>query len=156
VPPLLKAWLLLAWTLLATLVRRLFGGGRRGIGAFAENYAADGLSAVSPDQRAAMASFGRCFACGLCDRGEAARIAASGGAYLGVMQLVLASSRSMPDFAASARGFARVPPEVLEQKERICPGHVPIRALARFVQDKAAEARVSASATASERSPTAT
>ena len=51
-----------------------------------------------------MERFGRCIACGLCDRGEGARIARSGGAYRGLMELVLASSRSMPDFAAAARG----------------------------------------------------
>ena len=147
-PPRLKALLLLAWALVSTLVRRLFGLGRNGLGAFSENYAADGLSAVSAEQRGEMGTFGGCIACGLCDRGEGERIARSGGAYVGVMQLMLAASRSMPDFGAAARGFAHVPDPVLAEKERICPGRVPMRRIARFVREKAAEARVSGAAPA--------
>jgi hypothetical protein len=84
-----------------------------------------------------MTAFGRCIACGLCDRGEADRIARSGGAYRGVMALVLAASRSMPDFRAAAYSFSFVPDEVLAEKERICPTGVPFRDIARFVRDKA-------------------
>jgi hypothetical protein len=142
-PPRLKALFLLAWALIRTLMRRLFGLGRTGLGAFSENYAADGLSAVSAEQRLEMGTFGRCIACGLCDRGEGERIARSGGAYPGVMQLMLASSRSMPDFGAAARGFAHVSDEVLAEKERLCPSEVPMRRIARFVREKAAEARPS-------------
>ncbi len=90
-----------------------------------------------------MRSFGGCFACGLCDRGEGERIARSKGAYRGVMTLVLASSRSMPDFLAAARGFSHVPDDVLAEKERICPAGVPFRAMAAFVKGKAGSARVS-------------
>jgi hypothetical protein len=140
-PPRLKAFWLLAWHLIRTLLRRLFGGGRNGLRRFKENYAADGLSAVSAEQRAEMAAFGRCIACGLCDRGEAGRILASGGAYGGVMSLILAASRSMPDYAAAARSFAFVPDSVLAQKETICPTHVPMTQIARFVRDKARDAR---------------
>jgi hypothetical protein len=98
---------------------------------------------VTPQQREAMSGFGKCVACGLCDRGEAERIAASGGAYSGVMLLMVSASRSMPDFAAAARGFACVPDEVLGDKERICPARVPMRRIAAFVREKSSEARVS-------------
>src|SRR5690606_22924476 len=86
-----------------------------------------------------MAAFSRCIACGLCDRGEAPRIARSGGAYRGLMPLMLAASRSMPDFRAAAYSFSFVPPEVLREKERICPSHMPMLAVARFVRAKADE-----------------
>jgi hypothetical protein len=84
-----------------------------------------------------MPSFSRCVACGICDRGEAQRIAASGGAYRGLMALVLAGSRSMPDFRAAAYSFRFVSDDVLAEKEAVCPTGVPFRALARFVRDKA-------------------
>lgn len=128
------------------MVRRLFTRRRDGLAAFRQNYAADGLGPVTVDQRAAMTDFGRCIACGLCDRGEGDRMAESNGAYAGVMQLMLATSRSMPDFAAAARAFSHVSDEVLVEKERICPTHVPMVRIARFVREKAAEARVSGAA----------
>ncbi len=135
----LKAFLLLALALLGTLLRRAFGGGRGGIAAFRENYDADALPPLGEEERHELASFGRCIACGLCDRGEAGRIAASGGAYRGVMSLVLAGSRSMPDFRAAAVAFEHVPDEVLADKEALCPTGVPFRRIARFVREKADE-----------------
>jgi hypothetical protein len=136
-PPRLKAILLLALYLLKTLGRRLFKRQGSGIAAFRENYDADGLPPVTPAERELIPSFSRCIACGLCDRGEIGRIAASGGAYRGVMALVLAGSRSMPDYRAAAYSFGFVSDEVLAEKERICPTEVPFRAIARFVRDKA-------------------
>jgi hypothetical protein len=136
-PPRLKAILLLAAYLVKTVLRRLFSNRKSGIAAFRDNYDADGLPPVTSSERAAMPDFSRCIACGLCDRGESARIAASGGAYRGLMALVLAGSRSMPDYRAAAYSFSFVSDEVLADKERICPTGVPFRAIARFVRDKA-------------------
>lgn len=138
-----RAVLMLAWALVTTLVRRLFGRGRRGVSAFQRNYAADGLSSLTAEQREEMRSFGGCIACGLCDRGEAERMERSAGAYPGVMELVLASARSMPDYAAAAVGFGYLPDEVLLEKEGICPANVPIGRIARFVKSKAGQARTS-------------
>jgi len=131
-----KAILLLAFALIKTLFRLVFSR-RRGIVAFRANYDADGLPPVSAEERVRLTGFSRCIACGLCDRGEATRIAASGGAYRGVMALVLAASRSMPDFRAATYSFSFVSDEVLAEKERICPTGVPMRQIARFVRDKA-------------------
>ena len=150
-PPRLKAFLLLASTLVRTLIRRLLGQGRRGLAAFRENYAADGLAPLSVEDRADLPTMSGCIACGVCDRGESARIAASNGAYPGVMALILAGSRSMPDFAAAAIGFAHVPDAILAEKETRCPTGVPMRRIARFVREKAGEARVSLPAVASAR-----
>ena len=136
-PPRLKAILLLALYLVKTVGRRLFTRNKSGIAAFRGNYDADGLPPVSPAERAEMPDFSRCIACGLCDRGESERIAASGGAYRGVMALVLAGSRSMPDYRAAAYSFSFVPDEVLAEKERSCPTEVPFRAIAQFVREKA-------------------
>jgi len=64
-------------------------------------------------------------------------VAASRGAYPGLMQLVLASTRSMPDFDAAARAFSHVPDTVLECKVARCPVQVPFPELARFVRAQA-------------------
>ncbi|WP_437581097.1 hypothetical protein [Sorangium sp. So ce887] len=134
----------LAWSLLKVVVRRLFDG-PSGLALFRENYDADGLPPLSPAERAALPGFSRCIACGRCDLGEAERIAASRGAYPGLMTVVLASSRSMPDFDAAALALAHVPEEVLAEKEQICPTGVPFRELARFVRSNArAQAGLSA------------
>ena len=135
-PARFKALWLLAWTLVLTLVRRWLRPSA-GLTAFRENYDGDGLPPVTPEERAMMATFSRCIACGICDRGEAERIRASGGAYRGVMPLMLAASRSMPDYRAAAYSFSFVPGEVLEAKEAVCPTHMPMAAVARFVRAKA-------------------
>ena len=129
---------LLGVALLKTLLLRLFTRGSDGIARFRENYDADGLPPVTAEEREHLVTFQRCIACGLCDRGEAGRIARSGGAYRGVMALVVAGSRSMPEFRAAAYGFDFVPDAVLAEKESICPVRIPFRRIARFVRDKAA------------------
>jgi hypothetical protein len=139
VPPRIKAVLLLAWALLRTVLGRFFGRRHDGIGRFRENYDADRLPPVTERERKELSSFGRCIACGLCDRGEGPRIVASRGAYRGVMSLMLSASRSMPDFHAANLALVHVPDEVLADKERICPTRVPMRQIARFVRDKAKE-----------------
>jgi hypothetical protein len=132
----LRAVLLLAWAMIRTLVAPLFGA-RRGLAAFQASYAADRLPAITPEERRALPAFGGCVACGLCDVGEGARAAASSGAYAGVMDLMLASSRSMPDFDVAARSFEAVGEERLGQLEARCPTRVPMRRIAAFVRNKA-------------------
>lgn len=133
----LRALVILAVALLRSLAARL-SGREMGMKRFLENYAPDRLPPVSPDERDELPAQSRCIACGLCDEGEGPRMAASRGAYPGLMQLVLASSRSMPDHDAAAKGFSHVPDEVLAEKETICPTRVPLRTLASFVRKKAA------------------
>jgi hypothetical protein len=133
-----KALVMLAGAFVFALLRKLLPGRQDGITAFRAHYDADGLPPVAPEERKILHEFQRCIACGLCDRGEAERIARSGGAYRGTMALVLAGSRSMPDYRAAAYSFSFVGDAVLAEKELICPTNVPFRKLARFVADKAA------------------
>jgi hypothetical protein len=128
---------LLAWSLVKTTWARMFGR-RTGLALFRDNYDGDRLAPVDVEDRRHIAAFSRCFACGLCDAGEAQRVAASRGAYPGLMSVVLASSRSMPDYDAAVLALDHVPEEVLRQKEKICPAGVPFVELARFVRRKAA------------------
>ncbi len=125
--------------MLQSLVRRVFGKAG-GIAAFRQAYDADGLPPVTAAERLELPSFSRCIACGICDRGESERIGASGGAYRGVMPLMLSASRSMPDFRAAAYSLSFVTDEVLAEKERSCPAQVPMRRIAAFLRAKADEA----------------
>jgi len=114
-----------------------------GIRLFRKNYLPDRLPEYDASDRAALASFGGCIACGRCDAGEAARTEASGGRHRGVMHFVLTATRSTPDFDASERLLEHLPESVLEEKEasRTCPTGVPFVALARFVRKKAEQER---------------
>ncbi len=127
----------LAKALLQVTAEKLFGG-RSGLAIFHENYDADRLPPLDPAEREQLVRFSRCVACGRCDVGEADRIARSNGAYPGLMAVVLASSRSMPDFDAAKLALDHVPEDVLAAKEDVCPTGVPFVALARFVRAKAA------------------
>jgi hypothetical protein len=134
----LYAVVILAWALVRSLLAGLFGG-RRGLADFRQSYAPDRLPAVTPAEREILPVLGGCIACGLCDVGEAAAIARSGGQYRGVMDLMLASSRSMPDYDAASRSFRAVGDERLAVLERRCPARVPMRRVAAFVRAKADE-----------------
>lgn len=129
------ALVLLAWSLLRVLAGYLRKQ-QPGMVRFERNYGAERLAAITPAERRWLVQFSRCVACGRCDVGEAERVLSSGGAYPGLMQLVVASSRSMPDFDAAAQGFAHVPDEVLRSKVRCCPTGVPFPELAVFVRAK--------------------
>jgi succinate dehydrogenase/fumarate reductase-like Fe-S protein len=134
----LYALLLLAWALVRSLLAGLFGT-RRGLEEFRQSYAADRVPPMTARDREVLPTMSGCIACGLCNLGEAARIAGSRGAYAGAMDLALASSRSMPDFDAAVRSFDAVPDARLAELEQRCPTRVPLRRLARFVREKAAE-----------------
>jgi hypothetical protein len=135
---------ILGWSLVKVVAKLLFTKQQPGLELFVENYGAEGLGSLDGDERDAMERFSRCIACGRCDVGEADRIQASNGAYPGLMQLVLASSRNMPDFDAARLGFAHVPVEVLRDKEKRCPVRIPFAQLAAFVEAHAQDASGSA------------
>lgn len=129
---------LLAWAFVAMLVRRLFSTGPSGALRFRLNFEPEGLYALTKDESEKLPAFSRCIACGRCDQGDGARMAASRGAYPGTMALMLASSRSMPDFVAAAAALRFITPEELSEKEKLCPVNVPIRRVAAFIASNAA------------------
>jgi succinate dehydrogenase/fumarate reductase-like Fe-S protein len=135
----LYALFILGWSLVRSVLAPLFGA-RRGLADFRRSYAADRLSPVSTDERKLIARLSGCIACGLCDVGEGAAMVRSQGAYAGVMDLMLAASRSMPDYDAAARSFDWVGEERLMELEARCPARVPMRKAAELVRAKAAEA----------------
>ncbi len=132
----LYALYLLAWSLVRSIVDGILGR-RRGFEQFQDNYAADRLPPVAPEERRELPLLSGCIACGLCDVSEAARIASSLGAYAGAMDLALASSRSMPDYDAALLSLSNTSDEALAQGEAICPTRVPLRRIAAFIRAKA-------------------
>jgi hypothetical protein len=134
----LYAMFILGWALVRSLLAPLFGT-RRGLPDFRRSYAADRLPPIAADERRELPELTGCIACGLCNVGEGSRIAQSAGAYAGVMDLMLASSRSMPDYDAAMRSFDALGDDRLEELEARCPVGVPMRKLAAFVRSKAAE-----------------
>jgi hypothetical protein len=133
----LHALVLLGWALVRSLLAPLLGT-RRGLADFKRSYEADHLLPFGPNERRELPLLTGCVACALCDVGEGARIVQSMGAYRGVMDLMLASSRSAPDFVAAARSFAAVGSDRLAELEARCPARVPMRRLAALVRDMAA------------------
>jgi succinate dehydrogenase/fumarate reductase-like Fe-S protein len=131
------ALLLLTWAFLAMLLKKVFRAGPRGLALFRANFEAEHLSSIDPSERAELATYSRCIACALCDAGDGRRIAASRGAYPGTMALMLASSRSMPDFAAASEALRWISDAELAEKESICPAGVPMRKIAHFVRNHA-------------------
>jgi hypothetical protein len=132
------ALFLLAWALVRSLLAPLLGT-RRGLDDFRRSYAPDRLPPVTADERRLLPRLSGCIACGLCDVGEGAAMVRSAGVYAGTMDLMLASSRSMPDYDAAVRSFDAVTDERLAELEARCPARVPMRHLAAFVRAKAAE-----------------
>ena len=139
----LKAWILLGWAFLCTLWLRITFRAPGGLSQFRAQYAPDRLTNLSPEQRLELGSYGGCIACGLCNRGDAVLMQSSEGRFQGTMTLVLAATRSMPDFAAAERGLSHLTDEQLLAKEQLCPVGVPLRKLAAFVHSHARQARES-------------
>lgn len=130
------AFLVLAVAMVRVLFLRMMGR-KTGLPLFRENYDADRLPPIARAERIAMPTWSGCIACGRCDEGEGTRIAESRGGYPGLMALVLASARSMPDHDAASVGFSFVPERVLREKRKICPADVPFEEIAAFVQSNA-------------------
>src|SRR5262245_55965325 len=100
-PGRIHALALLAWAFVVMLLKKVFARAPRGLALFRANYESERLANFTADERADLPAFSRCIACGRCDIGDGPRIAASRGAYPGTMGLMLASSRSLSDFAAA-------------------------------------------------------
>ncbi len=130
----LHAMLLLSWSFLVMLTKKVFGVGPRGLALFRRNFDSERLSSLGPTERDELATFSRCIACGRCDRGDGGRIAASRGAYPGTMALIVASTRSLPDLAAASEALRWITDAELAEKEPTCPTGVPMRRVAAFIR----------------------
>lgn len=136
----LYAIVILGWSLVRSIFAPLVGR-RLGVADFREHYAPDRLPPVASDERKKLPLFGGCIACGLCNVGSGASAQSSRGTFGGTMDLVLASSRSMPDYDVASLSFAAMPDAELARLEKRCPSRVPMREIAAFVRAKGAEIR---------------
>ncbi len=111
-------------------LRKLVPARKGGIELFHEYYGADRVGLFTADDVARFPDFSKCTACNLC------RAALPQG-YAGLPPdaLPLAVSRT-PTFAWAAR--ADLPPDApWDKAEALCPEHVPLGAIAKFVVDQA-------------------
>lgn len=155
----LKAYPLLAFAFATTVLSRwlhailgLVGirfGRRYGLAAFKRNYAPDGLNAMREGDETILLGAARCIACGRCERvrtDTGAGLPVFAPERVGLMTLVLATTRATPDAVEALEGWRTHPDDELERAEAVCPTRVPLRRLAEFVTYHAAlsEARTSA------------
>lgn len=120
----------LGWHFLVRLVGRVLLP-RRGLRRFEESYGGERLFALEREEQEVVASLSRCIACGLCDAhfgsyDDVARIAMRGPS-----DVVLADTRSLPDWDALALPLAQLARGDLARIERLCPARIP---LARVVE----------------------
>jgi hypothetical protein len=135
----LKAYWMLAWAFLRTLLRRWLGLRRDGLRRFKDNYFGEGLTPYSSDERALLGAFSGCVACGRCNRALATGSAA--GTSAGLMGLVLASTRSSLDLPGAAAAWESLSDEELETAEELCPPALPLVQLRRYVLSRTGPGR---------------
>lgn len=124
-PSSLHAIALLAWSLLRTIVRRLFGE-RIGLPLFRANYAADRLPPASREERARLSLLSGCVACGMCELGGR-----------GPMELALAGGRSSTDSDAAVLALAKLDDDALRRRQALCPTQVPLVEIAALTRARA-------------------
>jgi hypothetical protein len=129
-----RALWLLGWSLVRTVFALIFTPRGRGLARFESNYAADRLLPVPATEQANLRAFSGCIACGRCNEG---RYAGTNQSTRGMMNLVLAGSRSMPDFDAAVADMRGWDEATLAELERRCPTRVPFRQLVSFVRSQA-------------------
>lgn len=131
----------LGWYFAKRLLARAFLP-RRGLLRFRESYEAEGLFSLEREERAAVAAMSRCLACGVCDAHFGSYRDVARGALRGPSDLVLAQSRSLPDWDALAVPLAQLERGALERIERLCPARIPLREVARVASRRASALRV--------------
>lgn len=131
---LLYAGWMLGWSLVKTTFVRAFGGGDQGLATFHRKFEPDRLVALTPSQRDLLPVVSGCIACARCDD-------VSSGKYGGMMSVVLAASRSMPEFDAASIVVQRLVDELSPQDwdtmHSRCPARIPFDSLVAFVQSSA-------------------
>ncbi|TVQ98781.1 MAG: hypothetical protein EA398_13070 [Deltaproteobacteria bacterium] len=133
----MRALVLLGWHfLLHWLSKVTFTYRRGGLPRFRENYDPDGLLPLSPEDRALLASWQRCTACGLCEAVCAEAGLVVEGGRTGPMELMTAGSRDLSEHPVAARAATGDVPGA-EEAAALCPMAVPIPEVLGFVRRQA-------------------
>jgi hypothetical protein len=111
----------------------------RGLARFRASYGPERLFELAPDEQEAIASLSRCIACGVCDAhfGGYERVARS--AMRAPSDVVLAHSRSLPDWDALALPLAQLERGDLARMERLCPTQIPLARVAEVARRRISE-----------------
>lgn len=126
--------------LVAHPLRRLFSADdRTGKQRFLDNYAAEGLVPMTPEDRDVLHGAARCIHCGLCDAYDLALSAIPRTAYDGASLLPIAYSRATPDLPRARAALSQLREDQLIRAEAVCPTRVPLRSLVRYLQRKLRE-----------------
>lgn len=116
----------LGWHFVARLLARAFLPAR-GLLRFRESYGRERLFELAREEQEVVASLSRCIACGICD-------AHFGPGYVDVARstmrapsdVVLAHTRSLPDWDALIEPLAQLERGDLARIERLCPAQIPL------------------------------
>lgn len=126
----------LGWLFAKRLIGRAFLP-RRGLARFLESYGPEGLFPLEPEEKDVVASLSRCTACGACDARFDAYDRIARTTLRSPSELVLAASRSLPDWDALAAPIAELEKGDLAALEAVCPARVPFARVARVAKERA-------------------
>jgi succinate dehydrogenase/fumarate reductase-like Fe-S protein len=119
------SFLRLGWHFATRLVARLFRRDR-GLLRFRASYGPEGLFELTPEEQEAVSSLSRCIACGLCDAHFGAYERVARGSMRAPSDVMLAETRSLPDWDALEEPLAQLERGDLARMERLCPAHIPL------------------------------
>lgn len=120
----------LGWHFVTRLVARALLP-RRGLLRFKQSYGPERLFELEREEQEVVASLSRCIACGICDANFGSYDDVARTAMRAPSDVVLAHSRSLPDWDALALPLAQLERGDLARIERLCPAQIP---LARVVE----------------------
>ncbi|MBI3072409.1 MAG: 4Fe-4S dicluster domain-containing protein [Deltaproteobacteria bacterium] len=132
------AYVVLAFGLVAHLVKRIFHRGDGGLAKFNAHYSADRLLPSSPEDLVLYATASRCINCGICDALCPVTSTAPRHEFAGpsMAPLLLSRSASLAAFAAPfLKHSARC--ESCGECQHVCPTSVPIASVIRLVRRRA-------------------
>lgn len=130
----------LGWYFAKRLLVRAFLP-RRGLARFLGAYGPEGLFPLERQEKDVVASLSRCIACGACDVRFDAYGRVARDTLRAPSDLVLAASRSLPEWAALAAPIAELERGDLVALEAVCPARIPFRDVVRVARARAASQR---------------
>ncbi len=132
------ATMVLGWQFFLRLLKRLFFRPSPGLAEFLENYRADQIPAMSPEDKSILHALGRCVSCRLCDSLCPALPHTNPAEFLGPAFYPAGASRLITDYRYAQLDLAAC--SDCSGCESICPRDVPIRATFELMRKKVQEA----------------
>ncbi len=124
----------LAWAFFLHCLKWPLLQGKDGYQQFLDNYATEGLIALSRSDKDWLLKFSGCFNCGICDSVCTALLEKPREVFPGPSYLATTLTRSTTQFWAAGLDFSHC--EGCELCQKVCPNHVPIQEAFRFIREK--------------------